>query len=98
MINFGSLTVNRVDTILTFSKKGTNFFYKSGLYFIPNVPMFSIADNRYTIKRLKNGYMSIKQSTANTAYKEIYFYDENYIINKYILVWKDNRYVYVRKK
>ena len=85
------------DTILAFSKTDTSF-HKPGVDIIISVLDYSFGDCRYTIKKNKNGYMSIKQSTINTAYKEIYFYDENYTINRYILVWKDNRYVYERKR
>jgi len=88
----------RIDSILTFSKNDTVFEYKSAREFIPIVQVFSYADCVYTIKRENNIYMSIKQSVIDTTYKEIYFYDKNYNIYKYINTWKDNQCVYVRKK
>ena len=88
----------RIDSVLTFSKSDTVFGYKSARKFIPTVLDLSYADCIYTIKHESNGYMSIKQSVIDTTYKEIYFYDMNYNIFKYINTWKDNQCVYVRKK
>jgi len=88
----------RIDSVLTFSKSDTVFGYKSARKFIPTVLDLSYADCIYTIKHESNGYMSIKQSVIDTTYKEIYFYDMNYNIFKYINTWKDNKCVYVRKE
>ena len=88
----------KIDSILTFSKIDTFFEYKSAREFIPIVQVYSYADCIYNIIHEKNEYMTIKQSAIDTTYKEIFFYDKNYNIFKYINTWKDNQCVYVRKK
>lgn len=92
-----------IDSILTFSKKDTVFEYKSARRFIPLVQDYSYANCIYTIKQAGNKYMTIKQSTLqqsilDTTYKEIFFYDKNYNIYKFINTWKDNECVYVKKE
>ena len=91
-----------IDSILTFSKKDTIFEYKSARRFIPLLQDYSYADCIYTIKHEGNEYRTIKQSTLqqstfDTTYKEIFFYDKDYNIYKYINTWKDNECVYVKK-
>ena len=97
-----SVTENRefrgIDSILTFSKKDTVFKYNSARSFLITVLDYSYADCIYNIIHERNEYMTIKQSAIDTTYKEIFFYDKNYNIFKYINTWKDNQCVYVRKK
>jgi hypothetical protein len=86
-----------IDSILTFSKKDTLFLYRYNL-FIVMVTDYGYADCIYTIKQERNEYMTIKQSTIDTTYKEILFYDKNYNIYKFVNTWKNNRYIYVKKE
>ena len=88
----------KLDTILTFSKVDTSFLYKSGMSFIPTFLDYEKADCIYITRKIGNEYLLIKQSTVETSFKEMFFYDENYNISKYIHSWKNNRYVYVKKK
>jgi hypothetical protein len=88
----------RIDSILTFSKKDTVFKYGSARKFIPFVQDYSFADCIYSIKHEGNEYKTIKQSAIDTTYKEIFFYDHNYHIYKYVNMWKDNKCVYVKKE
>jgi len=86
------------DTILTFSKKDTTFTYKSAYEFVPIVLSLSYADCVYKIRRTENNYITIKQSLIDTTYREIFFYDKEYNIYKFINTWKDNQCVYVKEK
>ena len=87
-----------IDSIITFSTKDTSFFYKSALEFIPIVQAYSFADCRYVIKKQEEEYVTVKQSTIDTTYKEIFFYDKDFNIHKYINTYKDNYCVYIRKE
>jgi hypothetical protein len=86
------------DTILTFSKSDTTFVYKSAYDFIPIVFLYAFADCIYTIKHEGNEYMTIKQSIIDTTYKEIFFYDKEYNIYKFVNTWENNRCVYVKRE
>ena len=87
-----------IDSILTFSKKDTIFEYKSARRFIPIVQDYGYADGIYTIQHEGNEYKTIKQSVIDTTYKEIFFYDKDYNIYKYVNTWKGNKCVYIKKK
>jgi hypothetical protein len=86
-----------IDSILTFSKRDTSFIYKSEYEFIPIVQSYSYADCKYTIRKTGNDFVTEKQSLIDTTYKEIFFYDKDYHIYKFINTWKDNTCVYVKK-
>jgi len=86
-----------IDSILTFSKKDTTFLYHYNRFLVM-VTDYSYADCIYIIKNKGNEYITIKQSTIDTTYKEIFFYDKNFNIYKYINTWKGNKYVYIKKK
>jgi hypothetical protein len=84
------------DTILTFYKSDTSFIYNSAYIFIPIVFLYTFADCKYDIIKEKDVYKTVKQSLVDTTYKEIYYYDQDFNIYKYINTWKDNRCVYLR--
>ncbi|MDR3046361.1 MAG: hypothetical protein LBU51_01950 [Bacteroidales bacterium] len=86
------------DTILTFYKSDTTFIYHSAYKFIPLVFFYTLADCKYEIISIDNNYKTIKQSIIDTTYKEIFFYDKNYHIYKYVNTWKDNKCVYIKKE
>lgn len=88
----------RTDSILTFSRNDTTFIYESVIDgdFIPNAFDYSLADCRYEIKKLgENSYKTTKQSLVDTTFKEIYYYDENYRIAKFVNIYIGNVCVYV---
>ncbi|GHT00795.1 hypothetical protein FACS189421_13230 [Bacteroidia bacterium] len=88
-----------VDTILSFSKKDTTFIYKSNRDdFIVTLIDLSLFNSHYIIQGENNNYTLIKQSLVDSTYKEIFFYDKNYHIYKYVNTWKDNKCVYVKKE
>ena len=87
-----------IDSILSFSKIDTIFEYKSARRFIPTVQDYSYADCIYKIQHEGNEYMTIKQSVIDTTYKEVFFYDKDYNIYKFVNTWKDNKCVYVKKE
>jgi hypothetical protein len=87
-----------IDTILTFSKSDTTFVYNSAYNFVPVVFLYAFADCRYTIAKEDNVYKTIKQSLVDTTYKEIFFYDKDYNIYKFVNTWKNNKCVYVKKE
>jgi len=88
-----------IDTILTLTKKDTSFVYHSNRdNFIVTLVDLSLFDSRYTISKERKKYKTIKQSLVDTTYKEIFFYDKDYNIYKFINTWKGNKCVYVKKK
>ena len=87
-----------IDTILSFSKLDTTFIYHSAFDFIPLVFYYSFADCKYEISKEKNVYKTIKTSLLDTTYKEIFFYDKDYHIYKFINTYKDNYCVYIKKE
>lgn len=87
-----------VDTILTLYKSDTTFIFHSEFDFIPIVFYYAFTDSKYSIISKNDIYKSIKQSLVDTTYKEIFFYDEDYNIYKFINTWQDNECVYVKKK
>ena len=85
--------------IPTFSVKDTIFRYIVDDDFTPFfVPDLGFDKCNYEIKKANNELVTIKQSLVDTTYKEIYYYDQNFNIYKYINTWKDNKCVYVRKE
>ena len=88
----------KIDSIPTFFLNDTSFIYKSAIDFFPVVRTYSYADCRYIIKKQGEEYVTVKQSTIDTTYKEIFFYDKDFNIHKYINTYKDNYCVYIRKE
>lgn len=86
-----------IDSILTFSKKHYTFSYKSERIFIPIVWQYSFADCLYSIDKIGNEYITTKQSLVDTSYKEIFYYDEDYNIYKFINTWNNNKCVYIKR-
>lgn len=86
-----------IDSILTFSKKDATFFYKSERVFIPIIWQYSFADCLYSISKVGNEYITTKQSLVDTSYKEIFYYDKDYNIYKFINIWKNNKCVYIKR-
>ena len=93
----GNLWDSGIDSILTFSKKDTVFLYHYNRFLVM-VTDYGYADCTYTIQHEGNIHMTIKQSAIDATYKEIFFYDKDYNIYKYINTWSENEYVYVKKK
>lgn len=88
-----------IDTIMTFADIDTTFIYYSHRdNFIVNLIDLSLFNSKYTILYDGKSYKTIKQSLIDTTYKEIYYYDRNYNIYKFVNAWKDNECVYIRKK
>jgi len=83
-----------VDTILTFGKSDTAFIYKSAYDFISIVFQYTLADNKYSIGKEGNMFVTIKQSLTNSTYTEKYYYDESFLISKFVNTYKDNICVY----
>ena len=86
------------DYIRAFTRKDTTFFYKSKMDLMSAGMGLSVDDSNYTIKKLKDGYETIKQSAIDTTFREIYFYDKDYNIYKYILTQNCDMYVYAKKE
>ena len=83
------------DTILMFSVNDTTFIWNCPSRIFPPFKRFSpYFDSKYTIEKSRNGYKTIRQSLVDSTYKEIYFYNKNYIIYKFINTYKDNKCVY----
>jgi hypothetical protein len=84
-----------IDTILTFAQKDTTFIYKSkrddAIVLFVDLSLF---DSKYTISKDGNNYKTVKQSLADSTYKEIIFYDKNYRIYKFINTWQGYECVY----
>jgi hypothetical protein len=84
-----------VDTILTFAKEDTSLIYKSRRDdFIVTLIDLSLIDGQYIIQGDGKNHKTIKQSLMDTTYKEIFFYDINYNIYKFINTWKNDQCVY----
>ncbi len=86
-----------IDSILTLTQKDTSFVYYSGIEFFALVMQLTLSDCQYEISHHNQGYMTSKRSLYDTAYQEIFFYDKNYLIDKFVNTFKDNKYVYVKK-
>jgi hypothetical protein len=84
--------------IITFSLKDTVFEYCPKDDYT-SIFVFNLGYDRckYEIKKQNdNEYITIKQSLIDTTYREIYFYDRNYILTKYINTWRENKCVYLK--
>lgn len=86
-----------VDTILTFSKRDTTFIFKSEFEFIPLVFYYTMADNKYSISKENDLFVTIKKSLVDSTYTEKFYYDENFKIKKFINTYKDNTCTYIPK-
>ncbi|MDR0865025.1 MAG: hypothetical protein LBO74_08850 [Candidatus Symbiothrix sp.] len=85
--------------IPTFSLKDTIFDYEPAEDFTSFfVRDLSFDKSNYQIEKTNNEFITIKQSLVDTTYQEIYYYDQNFNIYKYINTWKDNKCVYVKKE
>ena len=92
-------TETSIVLIPTFSQKDSTFNYFPEDDFLSFfVPDLGFDKCNYEIKKANNELVTIKQSLVDTTYKEIYYYDQNFNIYKYINTWKDNKCVYVRKE
>jgi len=88
-----------IDTIITFAQKDTSFVYKSKRDdFIVTLIDLSLFNSYYIIQRNGNNYMTIKQSCVDTTYKEMFYYDKDYNIYKFINTWNGDTIVYLTKK
>jgi len=92
-------TETSIVLIPTFMHRDTIFTY------IPDDDFFAVFVNdlgfgkcKYQIKKDNDEFLTIKQSLIDTTYREIYYYDQDYNLYKYINTWKDNKCVYVKKK
>lgn len=86
-----------IDTILTFCMKDTSFIFKSAFEFIPLVFYYTMADNKYTISKDGDMYVTIKQSLVDSTYTEKFYYDEKFRIKKFINTYQDNTCTYIPK-
>ena len=83
------------DSILTFSRHDTTFVYESPLWFSIPVTFLGLTSCKYEIKKInKNSYITSKQIFRDTTFTETYYYDNDYMITKYIRTYKDNICVY----
>ena len=82
------------DSILTFALKDTSFIYKST--YKPDFygPYLFLKDCRFDIRKYGNEYITIKTSTIDTTYKEIFFYNSKFHIRKFIYQYRKNEIVY----
>jgi hypothetical protein len=90
-------TETSIILIPTFLQRDTTFYYLPEDDFFPVSANMSFDKCRYQIKKNNNEFIFIKQSLTDSTYKEIFFYDKNYNINKFINTWQDNECVYVIK-
>lgn len=82
------------DTILTFSKSDTTFMYKSAYDFISIVFQYTLANSKYSIYKEGNMFVTTKQSLVDSTYTEKYYYDEFFLISKFVNTYKDNICIY----
>lgn len=87
----------KIDSILTLSLKDTMFIYNSYFDFPLYLFQFPLTSSEYKIQKKDNFYTTIRKSLIDTTYKEIYFYNEDFKIYKFINLYKNNKYVYVKK-
>lgn len=85
-----------IDTILTFSLKDTSFINKSSFEIPMILFQLSLTDSKYKIERNNDGYKTTKQSLTDTTYKEVFYYDDNFHIYKFINIYKKNKCIYER--
>ena len=86
------------DNIMTFARKDTTFIHRPKIRFFPGGMGHFDAECYYTIKQLKEGYVTIKQSAIDKTFRELYFYDNDYNVYKYILTLHYNMFVYNKKE
>jgi hypothetical protein len=92
-------TETKVIFIPTFSLKDTIFNYTPEDDFTSVFVMdLSFDKCIYQIEKKNNKVLTIKKSLVDTTYKEIFFYDKDYNIYKYINTWQNNKCVYVKKE
>lgn len=83
------------DTLLYFSLKDTAYTYLNENKRILTILDYRYASCKFYFKESENSWrMTIKQSLVDSTYKEIYFYDKNFRVNKFINTWQDNLCVY----
>ena len=98
LISIEDETKTSIVLIPTFMQKDTIFTYiPVGDFFAVFVNDLGLGKCKYQIETNNSKFLTIKQSLIDTTYKEIFFYDKDYNIYKFINTWKDNRCVYVRE-
>ena len=85
-----------IDSILTLSLKDTTFIYHSTFDFPVLVPQLSLADCKYIIQKNGHHNMTIKQSLLDTTFTEIFYYDNDFNIYKYVNTYKENKCIYIK--
>jgi hypothetical protein len=92
-------TETKVIFIPTLSLKDTIFNYTPEDDFTSVFVMdLSFDKCIYQIEKKNSKVLTIKKSLVDTTYKEIFFYDKDYNIYKFVNTWKNNKCVYVKKE
>ena len=90
-------TITRKDTMMMFTLRDTSYVYKIKNKSIATVLDLAYADCIFYFKKDESGNrMTLKQSLIESTYKEIYYYDENYRVFKYVNTYKGNVCIYER--
>jgi len=82
------------DTLPTFYKSDTIFTYKSNRNFYHSTMDLSLGDGEYKIEKTENTYISSKKSAIDSSFEELYYYDVNFNITKFIVKYRGNICVY----
>lgn len=89
--------IYKIDSILTFARKDTSFTYNSAFDFPTLLFQLSLTDCNYAISKSEEGHITVKQSLIDTTYKEIFFYDKDFVVYKFINYYGNNRCVYIKE-
>lgn len=89
----------RDDYVLTLSVQDTTFIYKYTQQFLATVWDYSYADSKYEIRKINEGeYITTKQSLIDSTYKEIFYYNKDFQVTKFINTYKENICIYIPNK
>jgi len=84
-----------VATLMTLSKKDTSYDFERGYIVLEALSLqFSCMHYEFT-KEGGSMYKTLKRSLQDSTYTEIFYYNDNYQISKFINTWRDNKIVYV---
>ena len=82
------------DSILTFSHSDTTFDYISSYRLTMYGTHLFLRHCRYDIRKLENEYMTTKTSLIDSSFKEIFYYNHEYRIHKFIYKYRQDVLIY----
>lgn len=86
-----------IDTLITLSKRNISYDFERGLISLTAFGL-QYGSMHYEFTKESDMYKTLKRSFQDSTYTEVFYYDNNYRILKFVNTWRDNKIVYTIAK